>query len=223
MYRLHSKLVLTTTGILLLGGMILYAVFEWTGPAYAGYSSVEKLLLSAFQSVTMRTAGFNTVDLAQMSDSSTIVSLILMLIGGSSGSTAGGIITTTIAVLVLSIAAELKNKKQVECFGRRLEEDMIRNACCIITLYLALMLAASCALCAIDGITMKEAFFEASSAIGTVGLTLGVTPSLSACSHLILAVLMFLGRVGGLTILIVFSDLYKQIPSRMPLEKITVG
>jgi len=222
-YRLHSKLVLVTTAILLLGGMTLYTVFEWNGPAYAGYSAGEKLLLSAFQSVTMRTAGFNTVDLASMSDSSTIVSILLMLIGGSSGSTAGGMKTTTMAVLVLSIISELKNKKNVECFGRRLEEDMLRNAICIITLYLALMLSASCALCAIDGITMKEAFFETASAVGTVGLTLGITPSLSSVSHLILAALMFFGRVGGLTILVVFSDLYKQIPSRMPMEKITVG
>lgn len=222
-YKLHSKLVLVTTAALLLGGMGSYLLLEWNGPAFAGHSPLEKLLLAAFQSVTMRTAGFNTVDLAKMSDGSTIVSIVLMLIGGSPGSTAGGIKTTTFAVLFLSILTELKKKKSIECFGRRIEEEVLRHSCSIMTLYLTLMLGAAVAISALDAVPMKEALFETASAIGTVGLTLGITPSLSALSHLILAALMFLGRVGGLTILLVFSDLYDSVPSRLPLEKITVG
>lgn len=222
-YRLHSKLVLTTTAILLAGGTVLYALMEWNGPAYAGHTAPEKLLFSVFQSVTMRTAGFNTVDLSQMSDGSTIISVVLMLIGGSSGSTAGGMKTTTFAVLFLSIFSELKNKKHIECFNRRIEDEVLRHACSIMMLYLLLMVSATAAICTLDGVTIKEAIFETASAIGTVGLTLGITPSLSEISHLILIALMYLGRVGGLTILLVFSDLYDPVPSRVPVEKITVG
>ena len=222
-YRLHSKLVLTTTAILLLGGTVIYAALEWNGPAYAGYSAPEKLMISAFQSVTMRTAGFNTADLTKMSDGSIIVSIVLMLVGGSSGSTAGGIKTTTFAVLFLSILSELKKKKSIECFNRRIEDETLRHACSIMMLYLSLLLIAAAAICTLDGVTMKEAIFETTSAIGTVGLSLGVTTSLSTLSRLIIIVLMYFGRVGGLTILLLFADLYDPVPSRLPQEKITVG
>ncbi len=222
-YKLNSKLVLVTSGILLFGGAVLFALLEWNGEAFAGASAWEKCLYSLFQSVTVRTAGFNTVDLSQFSDGGILLSCALMLIGGSPGSTAGGIKTTTFAVLFLTILSELKNKKEVECFRRRIGGEVLKQACSIFMLYLSVVLAAALAISSIDGIGLRAVLFETVSAIGTVGLSLGATPGLSVWSHLILIVMMFFGRVGGLTMLVVFSDLYDSSPSRLPLERITVG
>ena len=152
-----------------------------------------------------------------------MLSCALMLIGGSPGSTAGGIKTTTFAVLFLTILSELKNKKEVECFRRRIGGEVLKQACSIFMLYLSVVLAAALAISSIDGIGLRAVLFETVSAIGTVGLSLGATPGLSVWSHLILIVMMFFGRVGGLTMLVVFSDLYDSSPSRLPLERITVG
>ncbi len=222
-YKLNSKLVLVTSGVLLLGGAVLFGLLEWNGGAFAGGSPWEKCLYALFQSVTVRTAGFNTVDLSQMSDGGILLTCALMLIGGSPGSTAGGIKTTTFAVLLLTILSELKNKREVECFRRRIGEEVLRQACSIFMLYLSIILAAALAISAMDGIGLRAVLVETVSAIGTVGLSLGATPGLSSGSHLILILMMFLGRVGGLTMLVVFSDLYDTSPSRLPLEGITVG
>lgn len=222
-YKLNSKLVLVTSGILLFGGAVLFAMLEWNGEAFAGGTFWEKCLFSLFQSVTVRTAGFNTVDLSKLSDGGVLLTCALMLIGGSPGSTAGGIKTTTFAVLFLTILSELKNKKDVECFRRRIGDEMLRQACSIMMLYLSVVIAAALIISSIDGIGLRAVLVETVSAIGTVGLSLGATPSLSAASHLILVAMMFLGRVGGLTMLVVFSDLYDTPPSRLPLEQITVG
>ena len=222
-YKLNSKLVLVTSGVLLLGGAVLFALLEWNGEAFAGASPWEKCLFSLFQSVTVRTAGFNTVDLSKFSDGGILLSCALMLIGGSPGSTAGGIKTTTFAVLFLTILSELKNKKEVECFRRRIGAEVLKQACSIFMLYLSIVLAASLAISSLDGIGLRAVLFETVSAIGTVGLSLGATPGLSVWSHIILIAMMFLGRVGGLTMLVLFSDLYDTSPSRLPLERISVG
>lgn len=222
-YKLNSKLVLVTSGVLLLGGAVLFALLEWNGDAFAHGTPWQKCLFALFQSVTVRTAGFNTVDLSQLSDGGILLTCALMLIGGSPGSTAGGIKTTTFAVLFLTILSELKNKKEVECFRRRIGGEVLRQACSILMLYLSVVLAAALAISAMDGIGLRAVLVETVSAVGTVGLSLGATPTLSDGSHLILAAMMFLGRVGGLSILVVFSDLYDTSPSRLPLERITVG
>ena len=183
----------------------------------------EKILVSLFQSVTARTAGFNTVDLAALTEASIFVMICLMVIGGSTGSTAGGMKTTTAAVLVLSIFTTFKRKKNVECFGRRLEDDITRTASCIFMMYLGLIIGSTVVICAVEGLPVLTVMFETASAVATVGLTLGITPGLSMISKLILAFLMIFGRAGSLTMLLAFSADRAPVASKKPLEKIQLG
>lgn len=221
--KLHSKIVLVTTAMLIVVGAGLILIFDIKSDAFKGFSVPHKIIAAFFQSVTARTAGFNTVDLTKLSDASVITMIVLMLIGGSPSSTAGGFKTTTLAVLIASIFSELKHKKDVEIFKRRIEPDALRHVVCLIFLYMALFSASGAAITWIDGITMKEALFETASAIGTVGVTLGVTPFLRGYSHLILICLMFFGRVGGLTLLLSLRESKAPDISRYPEEQITIG
>lgn len=222
-YRMQSKVALVTSGLLILIPFLFFFLGEFTRQPWDDMTASEKLWSSLFQSVTTRTAGFNTVDLAQMSESSKTIMIVLMLIGGSPGSTAGGMKTTTIAVLFLSLLAVFKRKEDTECFGRRIAEETIKNAAAILLMYLTLFLTGGIIISMLEGIPMLTCLFETASAIGTVGLTLGITPNLGQLSRLILILLMFLGRVGGLTIVFAaFSDKERNL-SRFPKEKITVG
>ena len=177
--QLHSKLVLTASGILLLGGWLLLLGFEWNA-SMASLSIPEKLLASFFQSVTPRTAGFNTVDLSKLSDSGNLLTDFLMLIGGSPGSTAGGIKTTTLAVLVLSALASARGRMRVNTFRMSIERETLRQASSILLIYLGMSLTAILAICAIEPFGLKAVTFEVVSAIATVGLSLGLTPQLSS-------------------------------------------
>lgn len=222
-FKLQTKLVVVMTGILLAGGALLFFVLEAGGEAYEGMGPGEKILVSLFQSVTARTAGFNTVDLAALTEASIFVMICLMVIGGSTGSTAGGMKTTTAAVLVLSIFTTFKRKKNVECFGRRLEDDITRTASCIFMMYLGLIIGSTVVICAVEGLPVLTVMFETASAVATVGLTLGITPGLSMISKLILAFLMIFGRAGSLTMLLAFSADRAPVASKKPLEKIQLG
>ncbi|WP_124098184.1 potassium transporter TrkG [Ruminococcus sp. Marseille-P6503] len=222
-YRLQTKIVLSTSFILSFGGAAVIMLLEYDSAAYEGMNFAEKFLCSMFQSVTTRTAGFSTVDLTQYSEAGLSVMSMLMLIGGSPGSTAGGIKTTTFAVLVLSIICVFKKKKSLECFKRRIVDDIVHNAVCIFMMYIILTAVVSVFICAFDNVSMLAAVFETSSAVGTVGLSLGLTPSLSSVSHILLALLMYVGRVGGLTVLMALSNSAQSSKSQLPTEKITVG
>ncbi len=222
-YRLQTKMVLMITGLLILGGTVLLFVFEKGGRAYAGKSVGEQLLISLFQAVTPRTAGFNTARLDRMHDAGLMLTMGLMLIGGSPGSTAGGVKTTTVAVLALSARSTLKKQHSVQCFGRRLDDAVVRNAATIVALYLFFFFMASVLIAGFDDVPFKAAMFEAASAIGTVGLSLGITPQLSGASRLILIFLMYFGRVGCLTILYAMANGGGAVPCRLPAEKVTVG
>lgn len=221
--RLQSKIVITMTGILVFGGAAGLFVMEFAGTAYEGMHVGDKILASLFQSVTVRTAGFNTVDLAALSEGSIFLMICLMVIGGSTGSTAGGIKTTTAAVLILSIFTTFKRKKNVECFGRRLEDDITRTASCIFMMYLGLIISSTLIISAVEGLPVLTVMFETASAVATVGLTLGITPGLSMISKLILAFLMIFGRAGSLTMLLAFSSDRMPVASKKPLEKIQLG
>lgn len=221
--RLHSKIVLVTTAVLIISSFLLIMLFDQNGPAFEGKNQTQTVLGSLFQAVTPRTAGLNTLDLNLMSDSSIILMIGLMLIGGSPSSTAGGFKTTTLAVLFASIFSEFKRKKSIEAFKRRLSNDVFVHVICIISLYIFIFSAAAILISKIDSIPMKESLFESASAIGTVGLTLGITPGLSGYSHLILICLMFFGRVGGLTLLLAMRESRSIDPSQMPVEQITIG
>lgn len=222
-YRMQSKVVLVVSGVLILLPAVYFYFFEFQNAAWQEYSVPQKILFSFFQAVTPRTAGFNTVDLAQFQESGQMIVIILMLIGGSPGSTAGGMKTTTVAVLVASAIAVFMRRESAGLFGRRIPENTVKHAATILVLYLFLFIAGSITISIAEHLPMLTSMFEAASAIGTVGLTLGITPGLGMISKIILIILMFFGRVGGLTLIFAaFFGTHKNV-SKLPQEKITVG
>ena len=218
-YRLQSKVILCVTFALIVLPAAYFYAFELSDALPVG----ERVLSALFQSITPRTAGFNTIDLTALSEVGQMVLVMLMLIGGSPGSTAGGMKTTTLAVLLFSAAAVFSRREEPRCFGRRIEGDALRNAAAILLLYLSLFLLGGLAISAMEDLPVVDCLFEAASAIGTVGLTLGLTPGLGGPSRAILIALMFFGRVGGLTL--IFAALAGKRPcaSQLPREKNTVG
>lgn len=223
MLRLHSKIVLTFTLFLIISGALLIYLCELKGTELQGKNIGDQILNSLFQSVTARTAGFNTVNLANLTNASQLVIICLMIVGGSPGSTAGGLKTTTFAVFLLSIISTFKRKKSIECFRRRIDDDIAKKAFTVVAMYLVLSIAATMTVSAIEGVSLNAAMFECVSAIATVGLTLGITPGLSVVSEIILILLMIFGRVGSLTILFAFSAEHLSPLSKLPQEKIQIG
>ena len=217
-YRMQSKVIIVTTAVLLIVPAIYFFIFE-----FADLSLRERIFSSLFQSVTPRTAGFNTVDLTGITSAGQCILILLMLIGGSPGSTAGGMKTTTLAVLFANALAVFQRKEDAHFFGRRLENHVIKNAATILLMYLTLCIGGALIISIVENIPMGVCLFETASAIGTVGLTLGITPSLGILSQIILMILMFLGRVGGLTIVYAAHFPVSKNLSRLPQEKITVG
>ena len=217
-YRMQSKVILVTTGILILVPALYFFCFEFSDEPLG-----RRILLSAFQAVTPRTAGFNTADLAALSETGQTLTIGLMLIGGSPGSTAGGMKTTTVAVLAACSAAVFRRREHGQFFGRRIADDTVKNAVTVFGMYITLFLLGGMVISRVEGLPILTCLFETASAIGTVGLTLGITPSLSLLSRLILISLMFLGRIGGLTLIFATLSATKNPLSRLPLEKISVG
>lgn len=222
-YRLQTKLVLVTTVCLLAVPAVLFYFGEFSDSRWGLESFSQRFWASAFQAVTPRTAGFNTVDLGLVSEPALMLIIILMLVGGSPGSTAGGFKTTTLAAMVLSIRTVFRKQERIQCFGRRLPTDILKNAMAIFTLYLILFLTGGVLICVIEDIPLTTALFEAASAIGTVGLTLGLTPTLEAESQIILIFLMYFGRVGGLTMIYALQGSHAPVMAQLPKEKITIG
>ena len=183
----------------------------------------QRVLPALFQSVTLRTAGFNTIDLNQISGSGQALMILWMLVGGSPGSTAGGMKTTTVAVLLMTALAVFRRRDNVHLLGRRIADEAVRNAVAILMMYVLLFLTSGIAVSRIEHLPLLTCLFETASALGTVGLSLGITGSLSLASRLILVALMFLGRVGGLTLIYAAQSRRKVSNSTLPLEKLTVG
>ena len=217
-YRLQTKLILTTTAILIFIPAGLFFIIE-----YQGYPLKERILASLFQSVTTRTAGFNTTDYNNFTDAGKFLSIVLMLIGGSPGSTAGGMKTTTIAVLLLNASGTFRHRDEASAFSRRISDQTVKIAATIFTLYLALFTISSMIISLVESLPLLTCMFEAASAIGTVGLTLGITPQLGPVSRGILIFLMYFGRVGGLTLIYAAVPSRRMRNQRLPLENITVG
>ena len=217
-YRMQSKVILATTGILFVLPTIYFFFFEFSAEPMG-----RRLLLSLFQAVTPRTAGFNTADLTALSETGQTLTIGLMLIGGSPGSTAGGMKTTTVAVLFACVVAIFRRRENGRFFGRRIADDTVKNAVTVFLMYITLFLIGGMIISRVEGLPILTCLFETASAIGTVGLTLGITPGLHLISKLILICLMFLGRVGGLTLIFATLSATKNTLSRLPLEKITVG
>lgn len=221
--NLQSKMVLSISVGLVVAGALTLAVLEWNNSLYAGLSVGERINASLFQSVSARTAGFNSIDLARMTEGAVFVMICLMFIGGSTGSTAGGIKTTTFWILCISIFATFRRKKNIEMFGRRMDEGITRTASCVFMTYLLLTATVTVMISAIEKLPLLTTLFEAVSAMATVGLTLGITPGLGMVSKLLLAFLMLCGRVGSITMLLAFSSDKRVTNSRLPLEKVQVG
>lgn len=217
-YRMQSKVILTVTGILILVPAVYFFLFEFSQMPFG-----ERIWVSLFQSVTPRTAGFNTTDLTLLSETGQMLVIMLMLTGGSPGSTAGGMKTTTLAVLVSSALSVFRKKEHTHFFKRRIPDTTIRNAATIFLMYVTLFLIGGMIISRIEHIPLLTALFETASAIGTVGLSLGITPELGIASHMILICLMFLGRVGGLTLIFAAFSEKTSNGSKYPQEKITVG
>ena len=221
--HLHTKLVIFLSGILIFIGALVLFVSEIGGPEYQMLSLSEQIVASVFQSVSARTAGFNTVDIGSLTQTGQFMIICLMLIGGSPGSTAGGIKTTTFAVLALSVLTTFWHRKSIEVFGRRMEEGITRLASCVFMMYLFLVCFAAMVISHIEGIPLLSTLFESVSAIATVGLTTGITTTLGNTSLVVLTVLMIIGRAGSLTMLLAFSSRKNPVVSTLPLEKIQIG
>ena len=217
-YRMQSKIILMTTACLILFPAVFFYICDLTKLPMG-----KRLLAAAFQSVTTRTAGFNTMDISKMTEVSKAMIIILMLVGGSPSSTAGGMKTTTFAVLILNAFATFRSQENVETFGRRIEWSVIKNASTIAMMYCMLFLCGGITISVYEGLPLSECLYEAASAVGTVGLTLGITPKLHIVSQFILIILMYLGRVGGLTLIYAVLSKKKKGNARLPLEKLTVG
>lgn len=222
--QLHTKIVLTTTGILLFAGTAAFFLLE-KDHSMTGMNIGERILASWFQAVTPRTAGFNTVDLTELSQGGDLLTVVLMFIGGSPGSTAGGIKTTTLAVLILSTVASAHRRNGCTVYKRRLTDDLPQQASAIISIYLIAVIVGTILLTAFDPVTLTEALFEVTSAAGTVGLSKGITSTLGAASKILLMFLMFGGRVGGLTLVLVFWEGRPHVkpPLKRPKEPIMIG
>ena len=217
-YRMQSKVILLVTGILILLPALYFYFFE-----FSSFSPSQRFWGSLFQAVTPRTAGFNTLDLTKLSENGQMITCLLMLIGGSPGSTAGGMKTTTFAVLAASAVAVFRKRENGQFFSRRIADDTVKNAVTVFLLYITLFLAGGMIISRAENLPLMTCLFESASAVGTVGLTLGITPGLGTVSRLVLICLMFFGRVGGLTLIFATLPATKNTLSRLPLEKITVG
>ena len=217
-YRMQSKVILVTTGLLIL----LPAVFFFFSD-FSALPAGNRLMASFFQSVTPRTAGFNTVNLSAMSSASQGVMILLMLIGGSPGSTAGGMKTTTLAVLLANAVATFRQRDSAQFFGRRVDCSAVKTAATILMMYLVLFFGGAVFISAYENLSLPTCLYETASAVGTVGLTLGITPQLHIMSQMVLITLMYLGRVGGLTLIYAAFSGKKATGAKMPKEKIMIG
>ncbi len=221
-YRLHSKLMLTSTLVLVLLPAVGFFVLE-NDASFAELSLGEQALASLFHAVTPRTAGFNTVDINAFSSGGYALTSVLMVIGGGAGSTAGGMKVTTFAVLIMSLFAYARGRDDVCAYSRRLDEKRLRTAYMSAAMYALMAFTGFFALCCSQpSIQLKDALFEALSAVGTVGMSTGVTRELNTTSRIIVMALMYVGRVGTLSFLMALTNPRKQAKVRYPEEEIIV-
>ena len=203
-FSLHTKLVLVITAILLLLGFVLTIALEWTNEAtLGGMSLFDKLMNGFFQSVTLRTAGFSTIDQAALTDSSKLIGIIFMFIGASPASTGGGVKTTTIGVLILMVISIVRAHDSVVIFGKQIPVNVFKRALTVVLISLFIVVICACALSISErnsDMDMIDLLFEATSAFGTVGLSSVGTPNLSLFSQMLIIPVMFFGRVGPLTL-----------------------
>ncbi len=222
-YSLHSKIILYSALILILGGWFFYYIFEMNGNLY-DLTYPEKIMSSLFMSVSTRTAGFNAMDLGALSESGLLLTMCLMFIGSGVGSTSGGVKTTTIAILLAAVMTFAKGKKDVVIFKRRIENDTIRHAASILIVYMMAVLVSTAIICFTDGIRLQDALFETIAAVSTVGYSRVGIQNMSIIARIIMIILMYGGRIGFMSLLMVFWEKDKgEAPINHPTEEIMIG
>ena len=222
-YSLHTKLVLSSTAVLLIGGTIVYYLLERQN-VLAGMSTGEGIFAAMFSSVTARTAGFNTTDVGGLTTASKLFTMMLMFVGGSPGSTAGGIKTVTLMVMLVYVWSNLRGCRSCNIFGRRLDDENIKKASNVIVISILLAVTAILALsCLQQELPLEDLMLEVFSAIGTVGMSTGITRSLTTASRLIVILLMFCGRIGSMSFALSFTERKKVAPVQLPSEKVMIG
>lgn len=221
-YTLHTKIVLSTTFFLIVGGAAFF-FFAEQGNTLAGRPLAEQIWCAFFQSVTARTAGFNTIDTGALTEGSKFVTMLLMFVGGSPGSTAGGIKTTTLVVLYVCVRANIRQEKGYNIFDRRLDDDAVRKACTVTCTNLFLALLATIILLSVQSFSLTDVLFEVMSAIGTVGMTTGITRNVCALSRVVLIFLMYCGRIGSLTFALSLRGNKHEPPVKQPAQQIMIG
>ncbi len=221
---LHSKLVLVTTAVLVLIGVLSVALLEWTNPATLGGEPIgTRLWMSLFQGVTPRTAGFSTVDYTQMRESTLFVQIGLMFVGAAPASTGGGVRVTTLALLVLVVITLARGHEEVNAFGRRVPRRLIQKALAVLSASALLVILATLTLMVSDGLRLVPAIFEVTSAFETVGLSMNVSQELSPFAKLVIVGVMFWGRVGTITLILALSARQKVTKYVYPHEDIAIG
>ncbi|MDD2506684.1 MAG: TrkH family potassium uptake protein [Candidatus Cloacimonetes bacterium] len=219
---LHSKIVLSVSAILVLVGLVCLYITEYNG-VMQDFSISRRLLSSLFQSVSARTAGFNTVDITSISPASVLVFLIMMFIGASPGSTGGGVKTTTFAVLILSVTSMLRGRRELSLFNRRIALSNFREAASLVTLSLGIVFIVAFLLFLVESLPFDKLMFEVISAFGTVGLSMGITAKLSAAGKILITILMYIGRIGPLTLIYALSMRKHEPNIQYAEEKIAIG
>lgn len=218
-YSAQTKIILVITVLFYILGMLDMCLLEW-GNTMSDMTVGGKVLASSMLVTSGRDAGFASVNVAALRPTSILLLICFMFIGGSPGSTACGIKVTTFAVMMLTISTVFRKKKSVECFGRRIDDGTVRNACCITTLYLMVVTVGTMIIVGVDGLELTPVVFELVSAISSTGLSMGITTALSDVSIFIVIVIMFFGRIGGISFLISLHNNYASNKSQLPEEKI---
>lgn len=222
-YRLHTKIVLLMTLVLIMGGAVLFYMMEKDN-TLAGLSPMGQIMASLFQSITPRTAGFNTVDTSALTESGMVLTMLLMMIGASPGSTGGGIKTTAVMTILLATVSYIRNSDDMNIFHRRLDTGALKRAYGSATIYIILAVTGVFLLITAQGLHVKNAAFEVISAISTVGLSTGITRDLSAMSRMLILILMYCGRVGSLTLaMAIMARVKEKTNLHNPEEKIIIG
>ena len=222
-YKLHTKLVLLSTAVLVIGGTLLFYITE-SDTVLEGLGIKEKINASAFMAVTPRTAGFNTTDVASMSPAGKLFTIILMFIGGNPGSTAGGVKTITILIMLLSVWSNLRNKSEINVLKKRLEPDVLRRAATVVTINLTLIVVCEMIICMTNpGFSLVDVTIEVVSAMGTVGMSTGITRELDTIARYVLIFLMYCGRVGSLSFALLFTEHKTHDTVQNPMEKVNIG
>lgn len=224
-FQLNTKAVLAVNFVLIVSGTALFLLFERDNPSYAGYNFGEKLLVSIFNAATPRTAGFATTDSSTLSDSGVLLTVILMFIGGGSGSTAGGIRVGTFAVIVMGMLAVFRGRKDINIGKKRIDYSLLSQALAILAACLMIVMTGTLIICAVEPSSMglKEILFECVSALSNTGLSMSVTPRLTAASRIIIIILMYAGRVGILTLALALGEKRTADEIRKPVDTLLIG